>query len=84
MLLGRRRILGESTTVKTALNLGLDIFAQAFWNDSGCSQLAEVGNGEVREKGKDGGKRRGWLAEKRDSNVVRKGPFPMMNDGGDH
>jgi hypothetical protein len=54
---GRRGIRGESTWAKAALHFGLDIAAEIFGNDARSGQIAQVGDGELRQVGKNGSQR---------------------------
>src|SRR5690348_2282480 len=82
--LGRAGTFGGSTGAEAALHFSLDVAAQGFRDDAGGGEFAKVGDGELREVRKNGGQRRGGLAQKRDPNVVGNGPFAMMNNRGNH
>src|SRR5215467_3435385 len=84
LVFGRRRALGGSACAEATLDFSLNVTAQSFGNDAGSSELAEVGNGELGQIGKNCCQRRGRLAQQRDANVIRNGPFAVTNDGGNN
>ena len=53
-----------------ALDFGLEIAAEIFGDDAGSSEFTKIRNGEMRQEGEDGGKRRVGIANQGETYVV--------------